>query len=610
MAFNLVHPLISPTASDSGSSDVRCRIPYYNFIPGIRASATEPALGAMGRCFTGDFSNKKNSVSFAPIDRCSTDIHLDKQIKRVPLTRIVRSSTGDLSHDIQTFLSSFLAILESANGENPFLLDPEQRKPILQALEYNLQMMRKQVDHFLMTKEASSKSLDNKVEKSAQAPLGKLKPKKRHLIHEVRTSFTGLVGTLASLAGELSVGERKELIDDLFEICEQLDDVLTEDIQKADEGSPLPALIREFSIERLFRRIRSVTKSTHPGVRVLFEFVGDEALKSAQLRGPFLKLCEILINFTNNAIKYTRKPGKVAPERVLSDKAIEFITRPGKVQLKARGWELSENKVVLQFDVIDEGLGMSEEFMKNKLFNQWGKGEKGVGVNQDSSGLGLWLTKEFADQIGAVIRVVSVEKCGSRFSIAIELEKIQKPKDIVIFSSPEAPLPSPTHKAAFLHPTKIIVADDNSILLKQCDMHFSKAGARNIEKNQEANPQKIASFVTARSGRKAVTAFENSKDPIDVVITDMQMPEDGNDKPLSGLDVIEGIYTIAKKNQTKVPRFIICTGEQEEALAEEIEELQEAGRLPPNEILIFCKPYAHKELIQAINEIMSEQLEL
>lgn len=110
------------------------------------------------------------------------------------------------------------------------------------------------------------------------------------------------------------------------------------------------------------------------------------------------RLRQVLINFINNAIKYTEE-GEV-----------EIITR-----------ERYMNKI-LEITVKDSGIGMSNED-RERLFEKFYriKNDKTRGVS--GTGLGLWISKQLVELMNGLIVVDSIEGVGTQMTLQFPIIK-------------------------------------------------------------------------------------------------------------------------------------------------------------------------------------------
>jgi len=101
--------------------------------------------------------------------------------------------------------------------------------------------------------------------------------------------------------------------------------------------------------------------------------------------------------------------------------AVKF-TDKGDVAVKIRLLKESQEKVLLQFEIKDTGIGISEE-NKRKLFQVFMQADASTTRKYEGTGLGLAISKKLLELIGGSIEVVSELDKGSTFIMTLELEK-------------------------------------------------------------------------------------------------------------------------------------------------------------------------------------------
>lgn len=120
-----------------------------------------------------------------------------------------------------------------------------------------------------------------------------------------------------------------------------------------------------------------------------------------RLIGDKLRLSELLGNLLTNAIKYT--------------------PRDGQVSLTVRGLEqTTKGYVHLLFEVTDNGIGMSPEFVQH-IFDPFTRENNSTISGIQGAGLGMTITKSLVDLMGGTIRVESAQDQGSVFKVELEL---------------------------------------------------------------------------------------------------------------------------------------------------------------------------------------------
>jgi len=125
------------------------------------------------------------------------------------------------------------------------------------------------------------------------------------------------------------------------------------------------------------------------------------------VKGDPTRIRQVILNLTNNAIKFTDK-GAV----VLRLKAVELENTPESV---IADYEIS-------MIVEDSGIGISEE-ARQKLFTPFTQAEESTARKYGGTGLGLAICKKLIDAMGGTIGVNSVEGQGSTFFFNLLMER-------------------------------------------------------------------------------------------------------------------------------------------------------------------------------------------
>lgn len=175
-----------------------------------------------------------------------------------------------------------------------------------------------------------------------------------------------------------------------------INDIL--DLSKVEAGK-LDLEIGEFSLEQVLAKVANLIddKAADKGLELLFDIPHDVP---DVLWGDALRLNQMVIDYANNAIKFTDTGG------------IEII---------ARVQERGSDRVVLRFAVRDSGIGLTEEQV-GKLFQNFQQADTTTTTRKyGGTGLGLAITKIWATQMGGEVGVDSVPGLGSTFWFTAKL---------------------------------------------------------------------------------------------------------------------------------------------------------------------------------------------
>jgi PAS domain S-box-containing protein len=201
-----------------------------------------------------------------------------------------------------------------------------------------------------------------------------------------------------------------------------------------------------------------------------------------------IRLRQILINLIGNSIKFT----DVGGVRVV----IRFDTN-------------LDDESKLAFDVIDTGIGMSEEQM-SLLFRPFSQVDGSASRRFGGTGLGLAISKRLAEMLGGDVVVRSSPGQGSTFSLSIATGNL----DSVITDEPSnaATTREAVGNAQERLACRILLAEDGPDNQRLIAFLLRKAGA---EVELAENGQIALNL--ALTARQAGT-------PFDMILMDMQMP--------------------------------------------------------------------------------------
>ena len=251
-----------------------------------------------------------------------------------------------------------------------------------------------------------------------------------------------------------------------------------------------------------------------------------------------LKINQVLINLLSNAIKYTQSTG-----------TINFII--------SQYSSSKEGFATYEFRVKDNGMGMSEEFLKH-IFDPFEREATSTKSGIQGTGLGMTITKKMVELMGGNISVTSKKGKGSEFTVTLDLQIVEEIN------------PISTGNLEGMH---ALVVDDDFHTCDSLTEMLNKIGMR----SEWTTSPREAIFRT----RKAL----NDSDPFDVYIVDWLMPE------LNGIETVRQIRRIAGESAA----IIILTAYD---YSDVLEEAKAAGATG------FCtKPLFLSDLKKALSRV-------
>ena len=314
-----------------------------------------------------------------------------------------------------------------------------------------------------------------------------------NMSHEIRTPMTAILGFTDVLSSKVSDPEGLDATKTIQRNGEYLLSILNDilDLSKIEAGkiqierhpcSPFQIVSEVMSLMRIRAEAKNLTLSA--------EYPGP--IPEVILSDP-TRLRQILINLVGNAIKFT----EVGGIRLV----ISFV-------------QDEENQPGLRFDVIDTGIGMTEEQILG-LFQPFAQGNRSTRKDSSGTGLGLAITKRLVDMLGGEVSVQSVPGIGSTFTVTMETGPLDgvRMRD----HAAEAAVASSTPERAGLHFQKsldcrVLLAEDGPDNQRLLSFLLSKRGAE---------------VKVVENGHLALEAALEAADagyPFDVVLMDMQMP--------------------------------------------------------------------------------------
>ncbi len=314
-----------------------------------------------------------------------------------------------------------------------------------------------------------------------------------NMSHDIRTPMNAIIGYTSLASTHLDNEERtKDYLSKITQASSHLlsliNDVL--DMSRIESGK-VTISERPENLALILQELRNIIQAdVH--AKHLELFIDTVDITDEQIICDKLRLNQILLNLTSNAIKFTPAGGTVS---------IRVTQRPSQ----------SPKRGAYEFRVSDTGIGMSPEFAKT-VFEPFTREQTATVSGIQGTGLGMAITKNIVDMMGGTIRVESEPGKGTSFIVNLELRFCASHKEI----SPIAELKG----------FRGLVVDDDMICCQSVSKMLRQIGMR---------------AEWALSGREAVaraTEAVDLSDPFEVYIVDWSMPE------LNGIETVREIRKI------------------------------------------------------------------
>ena len=304
-----------------------------------------------------------------------------------------------------------------------------------------------------------------------------------NMSHEIRTPMNAIMGLSHLLRSDTASHAQMDKLNKIDSACRHLLSIINDvlDISKIEAGK-MVLESSPFQVSEVVSHVQTLLEPDALAKGLTLQVRGDAL--ALWVQADATRLRQALLNLVSNAVKFTEAGG---------------------VTITATQAATGQDVATLRFEITDTGIGMDAD-TTGRLFQNFEQGDASTTRKYGGTGLGLAITRSLAQLMGGAAGVTSTPGLGSTFWFTAQVALNHSPMHLQMPPTPTEPGQQLLAQHIGQH---ILLADDNPLSLEVAQEMLTRMGLK---------------VSTACDGQQVLDRVTTQREPIDLILMDLQMP--------------------------------------------------------------------------------------